>query len=51
MSIARLEGRVCTEVFVERVGRAAPVEGWRYRKVPVFWANGPIDVRVTLAPR
>ena len=51
MSIARLEGRVCTEVFVERVGRVAPVAGWRYRKVPVFWANGPIDVRVTLAPR
>lgn len=50
-AIARLEGRVTTEVFVERVGRLAPVDGWRYRKVPVFWANGPIDVRVTLAPR
>lgn len=51
MSIARLEGRVTTEVFVQRVGRLAPVDGWRYRKVPVFWANGPIDVRVTLSAR
>lgn len=51
MSIARLEGKVTTEVFVERVGRLAPAEGWRYRKVPVFWANGPIDVRVTLSAR
>jgi cytochrome P450 len=51
MSIARLEGKVTAEVFVERVGRLAPAEGWRYRKVPVFWANGPIDVRVTLSAR
>lgn len=50
-AIARLEGKVTTEVFVERVGTLAPVVGWRHRKVPVFWANGPIDVRVTLSPR
>jgi cytochrome P450 len=50
-AIARLEGKVATEVFVERVGALTPVEGWNYRKVPVFWANGPIDVRVTLSPR
>ena len=50
-AIARLEGRVTTEVFVERVGRVAPIAGWHYRKVPVFWANGPIDVRVTLSAR
>ena len=50
-AIARLEGKVTTEVFVERVGALAPVVGWRHRKVPVFWANGPIDVRVTLSPR
>lgn len=50
-AIARLEGKVVTEVFVERVGRLAPVADWRYRKVPVFWANGPIDVRVTLGAR
>jgi cytochrome P450 len=50
-AIARLEGRVTTEVFVERVGRVAPVPGWHYRKVPVFWANGPTDVRVRLSAR
>ena len=50
-AIARLEGRVITEVFVERVAKVALVEGWRYRKVPVFWANGPIDVQVTMEPR
>jgi cytochrome P450 len=50
-AIARLEGRVTTEVFVGRVGTVAPVPGWRFRKVPVFWANGPIDVPVRLAPR
>jgi cytochrome P450 len=50
-AIARLEGIVTTEVFVERVGRLGPLDGWRYRKVPVFWANGPIDVRVSLAAR
>jgi cytochrome P450 len=50
-AIARLEGRVTTEVFVDRVGRVAPIDGWHYRKVPVFWANGPIDVRVTLSAR
>jgi len=50
-AIARLEGRVTTEVFVERVGAVAPVAGWEYRKVPVFWANGPVDRPVTLTPR
>lgn len=50
-AIARLEGRVTTEVFVERVGTVAPVAGWRPRKVPVFWANGPVDLPVVLTPR
>lgn len=50
-AIARLEGAIATEVFVERIGAMAPAEGWRYRKVPIFWANGPIDVHVTLAAR
>ena len=50
-AIARLEGRVTTEVFVERVSSAAPVAGWRNRKVPVFWANGPVDLPVSLTAR
>jgi cytochrome P450 len=50
-AIARLEGKITTQVFVERVAAVRPVEGWRYRKVPVFWANGPIDVRVELEAR
>jgi cytochrome P450 len=50
-AIARLEGKVTTEVFVERVGEASPAPGWQYRKVPVFWANGPVDVLAQLSPR
>ncbi|HEY2304127.1 MAG TPA: cytochrome P450 [Acidimicrobiales bacterium] len=49
-AIARLEARVTLEVFVERVATAATRPGWTYRKVPIFWANGPIDLDVRLTP-
>jgi cytochrome P450 len=51
MAIARLEGKVTTEVFVERVGAVTPAADWEYRKVPVFWACGPVDLRVSLTAR
>jgi uncharacterized membrane protein len=47
-AIARLEARITLEVFVERVATAAPAPGWTYRKVPIFWANGPIDLHARL---
>lgn len=50
-AIARLEGKVTTEVFVSKIASVTPREGWDYRKVPVFWANGPIDLPVRLTPR
>lgn len=50
-AIARLEGVATIEVFLERVRAMEPVEGWRRAKVPVFWANGPVDVRVRLSAR
>ena len=43
-ALARLEARVATEVLVERVRRIELDPKWRYRAVPVFWANGPLDV-------
>jgi cytochrome P450 len=47
-AIARLEGRVTIEEFLARVARVEPEPGWEPRKVPIFWANGPVDVRVRL---
>jgi cytochrome P450 len=47
-SLARLEGRVALEVFVERVGRATVDDGYRREPVPVFWANGPRRLPVAL---
>ena len=43
-ALARLEARVATDVLVERVHRIELDPNWRYRAVPVFWANGPLDV-------
>jgi cytochrome P450 len=50
-SLARLEGRVALEVFLERVGRATLNDGYRREPVPVFWANGPRSLPVALVPR
>jgi cytochrome P450 len=49
-AIARLEGRVTIEVFLARVAAVRPCPGWEHRKVPVFWANGPVDLLVELTP-
>ncbi|HUP75665.1 MAG TPA: cytochrome P450 [Acidimicrobiales bacterium] len=50
-ALARLEARVATDVLVERVRRIELDPQWRYRAVPVFWANGPVDVVGTMMAR
>ncbi len=47
-SLARLEGRVALEVFLDRVDHALVDEQYRREPVPVFWANGPRRLPVTL---
>ncbi len=47
-SLARLEGRIALEVFLDRVSRARVNEPYRREPVPVFWANGPRQLPVKL---
>jgi cytochrome P450 len=47
-SLARLEGQVLLETFLDRVVEVTPAPGWVPRKTPVFFANGPIDLPVRL---
>jgi cytochrome P450 len=47
-SLARLEGRIALEVFLDRVDRAHLDESYRRESVPVFWANGPRRLPVAL---
>ena len=47
-SLARLEGRIALDVFLDRVGEAHIDDGFRREPVPVFWANGPRRLPVTL---
>lgn len=47
-SLARLEGRIALEVFLDRVDDAHVDEEYRREPVPVFWANGPKHLPVTL---
>jgi cytochrome P450 len=47
-SLARLEGRIALEVFLDRVDMAHVDEQYRREPVPVFWANGPKQLPVTL---
>jgi cytochrome P450 len=49
-SLARLEGRIALEVFVERVSSALVGDGYARRPAPVFWANGPCALQVSLTP-
>jgi hypothetical protein len=50
-SLARLEARVVLEVAVERLAEIKLEPGFTWEKVPVFWANGPARLPVTLVPR
>ena len=47
-SLARLEGRVALDVFLDRVCRARVNGSYRREPVPVFWANGPRRLPITL---
>ena len=47
-SLARLEGRIALEVFLDRVGSAALASDYVREQVPVFWANGPRSLPVAL---
>ena len=47
-SLARLEGRVAVDVFLERVKTAQVDDGYQREAVTVFWAHGPRRVPVTL---
>jgi cytochrome P450 len=47
-SLARLEGRIALDVLLDRVHRARVDEPHRREPVPVFWANGPRRLPVTL---
>jgi cytochrome P450 len=49
-SLARMEARIALGVFLDRVASITPVSGWRWEKVPVFWANGPTTLPVVLQP-
>jgi cytochrome P450 len=50
--LARLEGRVAIEEFVDRVDTATLEPGHKCAKIKVFWANGPesLPVRLVGAP-
>jgi len=50
-SLARLEGRVLLEVLAERVASVELESGFRWQKVPVFWANGPQGLPAVLKAR
>lgn len=47
-SLARLEGRIALEVFLDRVETARVDDGYEREPVPVFWANGPRRLPVAL---
>jgi len=47
-SLARLEGRVALEVFLKRVTAAQLADGYQREPVPVFWANGPRSLPVSI---
>ena len=47
-ALARLEGRVALDVFLERVKTVRVAAGYRREAVPVFWAHGPRRLPVTL---
>ena len=49
-SLARLEGRVALEVFLDRVAAAELAPGCVRKKTEVFWANGPERLDALLTP-
>ncbi len=47
-ALARIEARVVLDTVLDRVEALTIEEGWVRRKVPVFWANGPVDLPVQI---
>jgi cytochrome P450 len=47
-ALARLEARVVLETVLDRVESIEVEEGWTWRKTPVFWGNGPVDLPVRI---
>jgi cytochrome P450 len=47
-SLARLEGRIALDVFLERVTTARVDDDYQREGVPVFWAHGPRRLPATL---
>ena len=47
-ALARLEARVLLEVAIERIEHVELAPGFEWQKVPVFWANGPAEIRGTV---
>ncbi|MCU1399416.1 MAG: cytochrome, partial [Acidimicrobiales bacterium] len=50
-TLARLEARVTLETVLDRVESMTVEDGWVWRKTPVFWANGPVDLPVWIVGR
>ena len=50
-ALARLEARVALETVLDRVATIEIDRDWVWRKTPVFWANGPVDLRVHITAR
>ncbi|MCU1366629.1 MAG: hypothetical protein JWN39_2268 [Ilumatobacteraceae bacterium] len=50
-ALARLEARVTLETVLDRVESMTVEDGWIWRKAPVFWANGPVDLPVRIVGR
>jgi cytochrome P450 len=49
--LARMEAKIAIEVFLEKVGKMKLAPDFVREKVPVFWANGPNALQVTLTRR
>ena len=48
-ALARLEAKVVLETILDRVDVLEVEAGWVWRKTPVFWGNGPVDLPVRLS--
>ncbi len=49
--LARMEAQIAVETLLDRVARLELAPGYVFDPNPVFWANGPQTLRVTLEPR
>ena len=47
-ALARLEARIALEAILDRVGAIRVADDYRREPVPVFWANGPRRLSVTI---